>query len=278
MIAASSETLNEESLRPSSSILPVDTWDLKESDTPSNALPGFQLYEGLDGQCPPPDDPNAMSCGAYADRKDMIRTLVLAKRLAVYSEWGVLVAHAKDARLAVKQWDSYFNDARFQWWWEVWANGRRMERSGLCAMDDETQQRKGFCKVPTDQLIILHPEIALQWIDGAQSSDQLSASFIVELFGKNSWSWDESGAMGSAFGWSVVASYTNLTGFDDWGLGGMVHVNNRYSFGLTSTDGELGIFLSMDLSERVFNRKQKYLSYLQEAEKRGLRDLLFEAQ
>lgn len=175
----------------------------------------------------------------------------------------------------MRQWDSYFNEAKFQWWWEVWANGQRMERAGLCPKDDETQQRLGFCKVPTDQLIVLHPDVALQWIDGAESSDELSPSFIVELFGRNKWSWDETGAVDNAFGWSIVASYTNLTRSDDWGFGGMVHLNNKYSLGLTSTDGELGVFLSLDLSDKLFARKQKYLSYLQEAEKRGLRELLF---
>ena len=64
---------------------------------------------------------------------------------------------------------------------------------------------------------------------------------------------------------SVIASYADQS--DGWGYGVMYHHRNRYSLAVTSTSGDIGVVLSMDLSDVLFVRKTKYMEYLKTLKK-----------
>lgn len=248
-----------------SAIIP-DSWEIQGSGA-VEAISNRSVFDGLDPLCPASASAEGPQCSAYVNRKDMIVVISLAKDLAGYSTRERLYEHLAESRIANKKWAAYFDDARFQWWWEVWANGLAMVKSGDCDEDKTTVMREGFCSVPDSQMILFHPDIALSYVDGAESSDEMKGVFMVELFGRNSWDWAEDGTMQNARGWSVVAVHTDLNAKSDWGYGLMYHYRNRYSFGLTSTEGEVGVLLSVDLSDKLFERKAKYKNYLQEAKK-----------
>ena len=242
-------------------------------------LGDFELYTGVENACPEIELNNVTeavrTCAAFVDRLDLIRALRLSESVASYSTTASLVAHALDAKLALDRWDAYWNDARFQWWWEVGFNGARMEKQGHCKTNEDAV-RIGFCDVPNSQWILFHPDVAFQWIDGAESSSQLHASGIVEIIGHNRWKWDGA-EMTQAFGWSLVASYTNLSGQDNWGYGAMVHWRNKFSLGVTDTDGDLGVFVNANLSDLFFERKAKYQQYLKGLEKVDLTSVILGA-
>ena len=241
-----------------------DTWALQPN---SGVVPGLQrrsVFLGLDSACADFAVANRAACPAYEDRKTLIIAVKLAQDLAGYNERGELYAQLQDSLIANKRWEAYFNEARFQWWWEVMINGRRMQKGDGCDQNGETQQRDGFCTVPNDQVIFMHPDVALSWIDGADASSDLGAAFVVEVYGRNKWEWDGA-KMEKARGWSVIASYSDQV--DDWGYGLMYHYRNRYSLAVTSTSGDVGVLLSMDFSDALFERKAKYKDYLQNLDK-----------
>ena len=244
-------------------IVSPDKWELNRNTGAVLALPGRSVFTGIGAHCPR----LRLDCAAYIERKSMVTFVLLADDLTNYLDRGLLLRHLKEAEIAKQQWDIYFNEARFQWWWEVWNNGRRMMNNGGCDENDKTQMREGFCRVPTNQVILFHPDIALHYVRGADTSEELKPSFFIELIGQNSWNWASDGTMQNARGWSIIATYTHLNSGKDWGYGLMYHYRNRYSIGLTSTDGNAGLILSLDLSDKFFERKTKYKSYLENLRK-----------
>jgi len=242
-----------------------DAWALERNSGTVPALQNRSVFLGLESPCADFAADNRAECPAYQDRKTLIIAVKLGLDLASYNKQGELLAQLQESLIANKQWDAYFNEARFQWWWEVAINGRRMLKGKGCDQNGDTQQRDGFCTVPDDQIIFMHPDVALSWIDGADASSELGAAFVVEVFGKNKWEWSRNGTMQKARGWSVIASYSDQA--DDWGYGLMYHYRNRYSLAVTSTSGDVGVLLSMDLSDALFERKSKYKNYLQNLEK-----------
>jgi len=266
MDSAANAASPESALAIVESALDPDQWEVFSGSGRVLALPDRSTFSDLDALCAGLGPDADIDCGAYKNRKVIILVILLAKDLTGYSTRERMFLHLAESRIANKKWDAYFNDAHFQWWWEVWANGQLMLRND-CNKNDATQMREGFCDVPDSQLILFHPDIALSYVDGASSSDDLKGAFLVEILGRNQWDWSADGTMQNARGWSVVAAYSNLSDQDDWGYGLMYHYRNRFSLGLTSTEGDIGVLLSVDLSDKLFERKAKYNGYLQELEK-----------
>ena len=141
-----------------------------------------------------------------------------------------------------KRWDAYFYQARPQNFLEVGLNSWRFNST--------TKEEDGFRSPPDYQWIVLHPNIALEYIEDTPDGNTFRESLILEIFGRNDWSWKGS-KMGKAFGWSVLASYSDRANVDDLGWGAMFHINHVYSFGVTFRDSDAGTsagyFMSIDL-------------------------------
>jgi hypothetical protein len=195
---------------------------------------------------------------------ELVRVLRLMNRLIGYADYPALAAHAADARLMNDRWDAYFNKALPQYWWEVAINGSRMG-SDLCSREPGTGIQLGFCKVPTSQLIVLHPSVAVQWVHGAEDTDDLAPAFVVEVFGQNSWYWRERDpTIHGQFGWSLIAAYSNPgRGLEQWSYGVMLHKGPSLNLGITTAgSGQVSLLVSVALAEQIFARKAEYLDYL----------------
>jgi hypothetical protein len=79
----------------------------------------------------------------------------------------------------------------------------------------------------------------------------------------------EAGQFQSQFGWSVIAAYSNRGGDKrQWSYGVMGHIAGAYGVGITTTsDDEFGVVLNLNLAERFFAQKEKYLEYLKALQK-----------
>ncbi|MET0986205.1 MAG: hypothetical protein ABW034_12450 [Steroidobacteraceae bacterium] len=231
-------------------------------------------------------------CDAYASRVDLLRVLKLMDRLIKYVDWPLLAAHFEDAKLMTERWDAYFNNALPQYWWEVALNGYLMDQNEsaweapfkpfvkdekLCEVDPQTKIQRGFCSVPQSQVIFLHPSAALQWVHGAHDTDDLAAAFVVELFGRNSWRWQEGDAtLHNQFGWSLIAAYSNPgKEVEEWSYGIMLHKGGSLNLGIT-TDGndQVSFVVNVGLAERFFTRRAEYLEFLKAVKKPSWESLL----
>lgn len=136
------------------------------------------------------------------------------------------------------RWQAYYYQARPQNVLELAVNSWRFHT--------ETTGQAGFFSPPDHQWIVLHPNLAMEYVANAPDGSAWRESLVLELFGQNRWRW-QGARMGRAFGWSVVASYSDRAGVADAGWGLMAHVNHVYSFGVTRRGDGNGVFISVDL-------------------------------
>jgi hypothetical protein len=142
-------------------------------------------------------------------------------------------------------WDHYFFETRSQFIWELAINSARFN-----ADNDK------FAGPPDDQIILLHPGIAVEYVGGGEQNES-AYDFVImtELIGYNRIRWPNrrhvSPSRLPALGAAVVATYTPDNTGDRVGYGLMVHINHKYSVGATRRDTGAGEettwLLSVDL-------------------------------
>lgn len=146
----------------------------------------------------------------------------------------------QELELLDKRWDAYYYEARPQNFLEVAFNSWRFNK--------QTEKQEGFLSPPDYQWIIMHPNIALEYIEDAPDGSEFQESLVLELFGRNSWSWKNQAAeMERPIGWSVIASITDRAEVEEIGWGVMFHIDHTYSFAFTDHDGDAGFLVSIDL-------------------------------
>ncbi len=160
-----------------------------------------------------------------------------------------------------KEWNAYFNKGVAQWPWEMMANGwcYRKKISG----------KKGLLQPPESQLICLHPEVAMEYVDGAEDGSELEPALMLEVLGINAWSWEKNGAQKGPMGLclpvgvSLVVSYSDRNGTDDVGIGGLLRINHVYTLGVTSHGDDIGLFISLNAAKLFTSGRDKLESYLE---------------
>jgi len=203
-------------------------------------------------------------CPAFWERLDMLRVVRLMDSMSGLLTGSRLDEKLKETIQRDKRWEAYRADGQHQYWWELWANGKRMKPSDCpTAMEDGVRRRTGYCEVPEDQLIILHPDAGLAWIRGAQSKSDLKGAFLLELLGYYRWRWASrtSADMDSRAGVSVAAIYADRAGGGRWGFGPLIHIGD-VNFGVTRARGTWSLTINSQLAGRYFDAKQKYLDKL----------------
>jgi hypothetical protein len=146
-------------------------------------------------------------------------------------------------KLYSSEWEKYFTVARSQTPLELIINS---------ALYKEEIIKPTFVLPPDYQIIALHPNILLDYIDNADEGSQLKASLAVEWIGINYWN------RNIPFGLALISTYSDRAGVDDVGHGVIFHINNNYSFGITNNDGETGFSFSMDLL-KLFESKESMI-------------------
>ncbi len=225
-------------------LLKPEVWDFR-IDAPNlpNRPGGFDVRAFLEGQC----QAGGPACtAAFAKSKEAVRFATLVARiLGAPADLGQLL-ETLEAR--GKQWDAYFNQARSQYLWELVLNDRLTMKGDTRLLTAKGQPR-GFREVPNRQFILLHPSVALEYVDDAADGEQFEEAAMVEVLGANWWKWKADGSMGSAFGLAVIATASDRASTDDLGWGLMLHFNHKYSLAVTDHDGDQGYLVTADLAK-----------------------------
>jgi len=207
-----------------------------------------------DPACKLPDDPQCVE--AFADAKQLVTFGVLVGRTMSYYNHPRIAAAYSYVETLDKQWESYFTEARSQFPWELLFNGWLYGR--------QIEGKDGLQVPPEHQWILLHPSPALEYVDAAADGNRFEPAVVIELAGYNRWRWDGA-RMKQPWGVSAVASLSDRAGTDNWGYGGVVHYDNTFSLGVTTRDGDVGIFVSADVGDWI----SKYSDKTKQAYQRG---------
>jgi len=241
--------------RMGSTILKPGYWDFQWDD---NRLPGPEIGPDpgyRDPACK--GEPSGACKDSYEKAKNFLSFSYAAWRVTDYLNRPILTSVHAHLETLDKQWDSYFNEARSQFPWELLLNGYLYGRK----IADE----RGLQAPPESQLILLHPSPALEYVSAADDGSRFEPAVVIELLGYNRWSWN-GGRQKNPWGGSLIASVSDRAGVDNWGYGGMVHYKNTFSLGVSSRDGDLGVFVSVDLGKWI----NKYSEKTRNAYQRGL--------
>ena len=170
-------------------------------------------------------------------------------------------AIGKLAEKRVDRWQTYFDKSIPQWPWELALVNGPIYAHAL-------RDQPGMGKVPEWQMIVAHPDVLLQYVDAADDGDQFKPALMVEVVGGNFWSWGKGAEQKGPWGFPVplgagfIVTYSDRSNTDDWGFGGILHINHLYNFGVTSHGGDIGFFVSVDLAKLFENKKKKADKYL----------------
>jgi hypothetical protein len=221
-----------------------------------------------------------MACAAFQARMGLLRVANLMARLQRYSQDSSLVEQFAASELALAQWAAYRKDGHHQYIWELAANSLIMDKK-LCPEAPGTDLKLGFCKVPTSQLILLHPDVAMRWARTATKASELKPSLLVELVGWYWWDWAQAdgrntATMANRRGVSLAATYSQTTTEKRLALGPMFHYDG-YNFALTKAQGggKWSLVVNMKFGESWFKPKQTSVDELASVKKQPLLDLLF---
>lgn len=180
---------------------------------------------------------------ARAAGKVVLRAAALVHQALVLRQKDTYEAALNASRVRDAKWTGYFDDARLQFPWELYINGLRYGR--------EARKAGGFGEPPSDQFILLHPGVGMEYVRGAPSGSRFQPALVLELVGYNRWRWTDAGKMENAYGASLIQTYSDRAGLSSSRPGVMFHVQNKYSLALTRDNGKTGIVLSIDLAKLV---------------------------
>lgn len=212
-------------------------------------------------------------CPAIEPRADLLRVINLVANLQAIALRPSLKAAYEDSTLQRDRWKAYRESAQPLYFWEVGLNSALM-RTGLlgkpCGDLDFDGVRRGFCDVPTGQVILLHPEGALRFSRSATKADELKPALLIEILGYYTWKWKgDSGIDGAKmkerWGASLAASYMNTgsAGVEGrWAYGPMFHLGD-YSLAVTkASGGKWSLVVNIPLAGAYFGRRQEVVDEL----------------
>jgi hypothetical protein len=257
-----------------------------------SAVPGLNVMEILNNGCPPMDGPTTKSCeadpsvakaqlgaissnktcqAAITSAKAWLRVVTLADAtLSRYSGPALneLLVRSTN-RLAM--WHAYRDEALPQFQWEWFVNSWRLNKADKGPNGrprDANNQPIGPMKAPTDQIILLHPGVGLEYRNkpgqqptaGTSSGSKTEPILYLELVGRYRWSWDEStGKMIGGSGVSLVVSYADRNNDKRVGYGLLFHsrLTKAYTLGITRSGHATNVIFNVDLAE-FFKDKLSY--------------------
>lgn len=243
---------------PQNQLIRPTHWQIDPNDFTVNLIPNERVLDFkatyLDKVPSSPD--------AYRQAIDTLGILVLTSQTMNYIKRKP--ALEKIGAIAEKrnaQWQAYFDKSIPQWPWELsLVNGPIYERT--------LKNEKGLGEVPEWQMILLHPDMALEYVSGAADGDQLKPALMVELIGANFWSWQNGAKQKGPWGLPIplgiglITTFTDREDTDDWGYGGVIHLNHVYNIGTTVRDGDIGFFVSVNLAKLFEIKGKKAEKYL----------------
>lgn len=197
------------------------------------------------------DDAVNAKCETLPDYKvDCFTVLVDLKQAVNAYKIPMVLAQTDEALKKLKfyssEWEQYFTKARSQTPWELALNS-------VWYKDEITSP--AFVLPPQYQVIMLHPNILLEYIGAADEGNQLKEALAVEWVGINFWN------IKLPLGVSLMSTYSDRAGVSDVGHGVLFHIYNHYSLGITNNDGETGVSVSIDLFKLFESNKERIEKY-----------------
>jgi hypothetical protein len=190
------------------------------------AIVSISLQTVVDGACTTRD---AACTRAFDDVKEVLRFAHLTSFSLERSESPIMEGIRAENNKRLKSWDEYFSRGRSQYIWELALNGFRLSDT---RQEITPGVKGGFREVPRDQIMFLHPNVALEYAQAEAEGNKFNGTVLVDLVGYNRWRWKPDGSMGFALGGSLLMAASDHAITDDVALGFMVHVNNRWSLGM----------------------------------------------
>lgn len=200
---------------------------------------------------------------AYRVAKHIVRDAQLIERALTYHATPIIDANYRAAQIRDRQWRGYFDEALFQYPWELFLNGLWIDRHDPRPRDAHGN-RMGFLTPPTAQWIVFHPSVGFEYLGAAADGNQLEPTVFVELVGYNRWRWNSMGEMRNALGVSLITGYSDRAAADDLAYGLMLHYQNKLALAVTQHGGETGWLLSTDLARylgKVSEKKRRLMRY-----------------
>lgn len=114
---------------------------------------------------------------------------------------------------------------------------------------------------PNRQYILLHPNVAMEHVDGADNGDSTNEAFAIDLVGVNWWR-QSRWYIPSGGAFSVV--YSDRQSTDNWGYGISAYFAGKYTLGVSRRDGDTGVYVSMDLL-KLFQNNASIVARFNEA-------------
>ena len=206
-----------------------------------------EVFAGLlDDACRERD--SAPCAEAYKVANYIVRDAQLVERALTYYASPIIDANYRAAQIRDRQWSAYFDEALFQYPWELVVNGWWINRHDPRPRD-AAGNRLGFLTPPTAQWILFHPNVGFEYLGGAADGNQFEPTVFIELVGYNRWRWNSMGEMRNALGVSLIGSYSDRAAADDLAYGLMLHYRNGLALAVTQHGGDTGWLLSTDLAQ-----------------------------
>lgn len=198
-------------------------------------------------------DPASASC---ATAKSTASAIVRHANLAYAVLNRVLTPRLREMFKEVaaldNQWDTYFEERRSQYVWELIFNSWRYRRA-LCRGLPPQECASKLAPPPDNQIIVLHPTAAVEYV--RKGENDVNAVAIVELIGYNRWGIGGGRLSDVALGASITATVSLGSQGERLGWGAMVHINNAYSVGAARRDIGMGTetvwLISVDVGELI---------------------------
>lgn len=240
-----------------------DDWNFNFAQSRFLALDMPSVTPWLKDEC---SGPIKQECRlAYDAASTMLRAGGMMSTLMYFPGYVIASQQKEDLHRRNSEWRAYFEKARSQYWWELQVNSlrydRRNKRDNLCGVTldkvGSVCSAIGAFEPPHDQIIFLHPGAALEYVGGAPDGGQFKPAVVMEWGGYNRWLWKNDGSMGFALGASLISSYADRSGIKDIRHGFVLHVDHRYSLGVTFGSGKTGFFVSADLGKAIVDTDDK---------------------
>jgi hypothetical protein len=236
-------------------ILDSNNWAIKSDG--NQIITGDNVSTFVESQCQ----------GNQASTKCKVAILLTAKLIRSSNAMQQLVANYRlpiigqnkqFLSISDKKWDQYFNEVSVQYPWELLLN------SWMFTKDKTKKELAGFPEPPDSRIVILHPSVGFEYIDSPNKGDSLEASVLMEIAGYDFWKW-KNGEAKNRWGGSVVASYADIQGMDDIGIGVVLRTPiQNTSIGVVWRDGDdgskTGVFINVDLAKLIMQYKDKDLA------------------
>lgn len=161
---------------------------------------------------------------------------------------------SKRLSLLEKEWSLFYTESKYQTIWELALNGTLFRK--------ENKEHE-FAKPPSWQLVFMHPSIVIENVDDAIDGDQLKEAIMIEAIGADWWKQDK---WFLPSGGSIIATYSDRSGVDDWGYGVALNFDSKFTLGASDHDGDIGFFITIDFLKLIQDKTKTIKMYRKSAD------------